>query len=97
MLNTLTTARHLEEIANLKLFKNAALELHKVVGDHDGEQGLAVGVDGHRQSGGLHQNHISVDDCDRSREKIKEEKDGIKEIQLTKLVLVLEVNKCTTS
>jgi len=60
---TLTTARHLEKIANLELFENTALELHKVVWDHDGEQGLAVGVDGHRQSGGLYQNHISVDDC----------------------------------
>ena len=33
----LTTARHLKKIVDLKLFEDAAFQLHKVVGDHDSE------------------------------------------------------------
>ena len=32
----LTTARHLEKVVCFKLLENTSLQLHKVVGDHDG-------------------------------------------------------------
>ena len=49
----LTTTRHLEEIVPLKLLEDGALQFDKVIGHHDGEQGLTVRVDCHIESDGL--------------------------------------------
>ena len=47
IMHDLTTARHLKQVVSLKLLEHGALQLDKVVGDQDGEKGLAVGVDCH--------------------------------------------------
>ena len=42
IMHDLTTAGHLKQVAPLKLLEHGALQLDKVVGDHDSEKGLAV-------------------------------------------------------
>ena len=51
----------------IKLFEDAPLELHELVGDHDGEQGSVVGVDGHIERDHLTQDENGVDDWGRGQ------------------------------
>lgn len=58
----LTTAWHLKQVVDFKLLKNAALQLDKIIGDHDGEKSFAVGVHGYRECGGLNQDDVGMND-----------------------------------
>ena len=61
----LTRTTHLEKVVSLKLLKDGPFELYKVVGHHDGEQHLAVGVDGHVECGRLDEDQDRMENWER--------------------------------
>ncbi len=52
----------MKQVVCFKLLKNTSFELDKVIGHHNGEEGFAVGVDGHVECDSLHQHDYGVDE-----------------------------------
>lgn len=58
--HALTTAGHLEEVVHSTFFEHASFELHKLVGDHDGEERLVMGIDGYVECSCLEQDNYAM-------------------------------------
>lgn len=56
----LTTAGDLKEVVHCTLFEHASLELNELVGDHNGQKCLIVGIDGHIECGCLEQYNYAM-------------------------------------
>ena len=69
----LETARNLEQIVFLEFLEDASFEFDEVVGHHDGEQSLVVGIKGNVECSRLkkHQHRVQedVDNCQTQMRK----------------------------